>query len=167
MIGRACAFAVVLWGLLACGDDTASAVEQARALRRDAEDLQRALLDDPAAGPLEDVDQAIDEDKPVRAAELLDGAAVPAARLHVRRLRDMAPRTHEGRRLRDRLVRAYDERLRGLEQQRDALAGGERDSHEHVRALTTQREAVQEIDAVMGELEHLVSPAGAPGPGGR
>lgn len=140
MIGRALLAAAVL--LCACGDDDEG---PSRELEADARLLSEAMVEDPAAGALEEVDEAMLDDLPARAAELLESGAIPASRQQAERVEALEMSTAEGRRLRRRLLDAYRARTAALEQYREALARGHVEDLRLTDSMRAQREAHERL----------------------
>lgn len=145
------AAALSLLVLVGCGDDEGPS----RDLRADARALSEIVVDDPAAGALEEVDDAMLDDLPARAAQLLEEGAIPASRRQAERVRALEVRTTEGRRLRRRLLEAYRARTTALEQYREALERGHVEDLKLTDSLHAQRDAhdqLLEIDAELGRI---------------
>jgi len=140
--------------LLGCGDDAEPEAPDAE-LVLDVRDLQVAVTDERALGSLEEVDEAVADDLPVRAAELLEAGAIPAAERHVGQLRDLPMRTASGRGLRAQAVEVLQARADALEQYRAALERGLVEDVTLLEALGAQRRAEEEVDAFLGELEAI------------
>ncbi len=124
--------------------------------------IVRAIAEDPARPPLAEVDAAIDDDLPVRAAELLGDAAIPAARDAAAAARALEARTDEGVRLRDALAAAFEERVTALEQKARALERGVEDLA-LADAFRAERRAEEHIAAVEAEARGAGAPPGARG----
>lgn len=122
------------------GDEPAAAADAAR--------VTRAIADDPAREALAEVDAAIDDDLPARAAELLEQAAIPAARDAVARARALETLTDEGARLRLALVSALEARAEALEKEAAALSRGMVEDLALVDALRAERRAEERMVAV-------------------
>jgi hypothetical protein len=144
---------------VACGGEPEGPSD---ALRADVRDLRRAIERDPATAPIQEVEAMVDE-RPARAARLLESGAIPAARRQAQSMRDAAVRTPEGRAWADRLSDAYDERVRGLDEWRRYLNEGSEndelllDSMTHIRA---GHFAVLEVDMEMDQLAPLSGSGG-------
>lgn len=143
--------------VLACGAEPTVEVPSALG---DVVALQALVADDTCPGAMEDVDRAVDEDKPVLAARLLRSGAIPAAARQVRRFRDATVSTPEGRRLRDDGVTAYDRRRVALVAYADALERGLMEDLTLVMALEGQRRAEGELAAYLRRLEAVRAPQG-------
>lgn len=139
----------------ACGDGAAPEGPPP-GLRDDARTILEVASDDPTVGALEEVDDAVLENLPTRAAELLERGAIPAARRQAERLDRLEVSTPEGRRLHRRLLEAYRDRTEALEAYRESLRRGEVEDLRLVEAMGAQREAETEIAALMAELEGLL-----------
>lgn len=110
-------------GAAGCSGGEAPSVP-AEDVQADVRTLLEAMLDDPARLPLEEVDEAFRDERPVRAADLIEQGAKPATARQIELLRALQMTSAEGRRLRSRAVRAYDARLTALEAMRVVLSRG-------------------------------------------
>lgn len=140
---------------LACGSEPAPGVPED--LEADARALADAILEDPARLPLEEVDEAIRDDRPVLAADLIAQGATPATERQIALLSALPMTSGEGRRLRSRCVRLHRDRLRALEGMREALSRGI--GHEDDQLLDAMRadaEAQVAIVAFQDELARIV-----------
>jgi len=124
-------------------------------LREDVALLQRALTEDLELLALDEVDEALAADLPVRAGDLLEAGALPAARRHASELRALELRTERGRRLRERAAALLDARAQALAEYRELLRRGLVEDIALLRAIEAQREAEEAIDAFLGHLEEL------------
>jgi hypothetical protein len=144
--------------LAACAEERTPAAEApateapSRATSTDAERIARAISDDPARASLAEVDAALDQDLPVRAAELLSDSAIPAARESLERARVMEVDTAEGGRMREALVSALDARVRALEQKASALERGMVEDLALADAFRAERAAEEQLVAVVESL---------------
>ncbi|GAB4209878.1 MAG: hypothetical protein OHK0013_29820 [Sandaracinaceae bacterium] len=93
-------------------------------LQADVRALQNVLGQDPATLPLREVDEAIRDDRPVLAADLIRRGAVPATERQIRAIEALRMTSAEGRRLRSRCVRLHRDRLRALASLEAALSRG-------------------------------------------
>ncbi|AKF07150.1 hypothetical protein [Sandaracinus amylolyticus] len=93
-------------------------------VQADAAALQELLGSDPSRTVLREVEDAVDGERPVMAAEMIESAAAPAVRRQIERLQHASVSTQEGRRLRTRAVRVHRERLNALERYGQLLARG-------------------------------------------
>lgn len=148
-----------------CGDDDPGASggevpESPRALVAAVESLQRLLTADPALGALAEVDRAINEDKPVLAAQLLDAGVVPATRSQIERIRELELPPGRARGLQDEAVTLYEARLASLELYARALERGMVEDLDLLTAISAQREAEQAIGEYLLRLE-AIRPVGA------
>jgi hypothetical protein len=109
--------------LFACSPGAEQAAP-AEDLQADVRALQGVLADDPATLPLREVDEAIRDDRPVLAADLIRQGAIPATERQIRALEALRPTSAEGRRLRSRCVRLHRDRLRALGTLETALSRG-------------------------------------------
>jgi hypothetical protein len=146
--------ALALTALVACGG---GAGEAERAARADLDRLEALLARDPAAEPLREVDEAIDDELLVRAGELLEAQGLPAAREAARAAGALEVRSPEARRLGEALSAAYRARVEALEQTARVLARGPGEGLALVDAFRAQREAEGQILAVREALEALRS----------
>ncbi len=92
------------------------------------------MIEDPARSPLEEVDEAFRDERPVLAADLIEQGAKPATERQLRALRALSLTSAEGRRLRARAVRLYQARFDALELLRGALSRGIGQEDEHLVA---------------------------------
>jgi hypothetical protein len=155
-VTRACtSLALCAIGLYACGDDDAAQPPPAD-LREDARAIAEILADDPTPAALVEVDDAILDDLPVRAAEMLESGAIPAARRQVEAAEALDLGTPDGRQLRNRVVTAMRARVHALEAYRDALARGEVEDLQLAQALREQRAAEASIAEASVAVEALL-----------
>lgn len=161
-VSRVLALGLALGAGLACGGPAPSDPVRVRA---DARALQVVLANDRTVAILEEVDRAVDDRLPVRAAELIDRAALPAARTLRERLEQATIVTPEGERVRTKAVGVASRRVRSLEQWRDALARGTVEDMQLVDAMRSQRAVERELVALDDELAKLrpLGPSSAPG----
>ncbi len=163
------ALAVALVGVAACGPQAPTPTDP-RALRSDGEALTRLLASDPAQPVLTEIDGMIEDRVPVRAAETVRGAALPAVRRQRERLGGASLRTAEGRALQERAVRACRRRGEALESYAAALARGEVEDDGLLEAVRAHRAAEAEVLAVFDAARALAQPEqaaqveGAPAP---
>ncbi len=129
--------------------------EPPASLATDVRTLQRAITSGRELSALEDVENAIDDDLPVRAAELLEAGAIPAARRHAAELDTLSMASEEATALRDEGKRLVEGRVAALEAYRDVLQRGLVEDIELLAALRGQREAEDAIDAFLGRLDQL------------
>jgi hypothetical protein len=115
--------AICAVGAVACSGGSSESAAEAT-VQGDVMVLQEILGTDPARVILGEVDHAVDSDRPVMAADLIDDAALPAVGRQIERLEEAEVGTTDGRRLRTRAVRLYRARATALETYRDALARG-------------------------------------------
>lgn len=109
--------------LSGCGEEAPPAAV-AEDVQADVRVLLDAVLQDVARLPLQEVDEAIRDERPVLAADLIEQGAKPATERQIERLRALPLTSAEGRRLRARAVRLFRARLDALEHLRVALARG-------------------------------------------
>lgn len=152
-------FSSIVVGLfLACGDDAEEG--PAPDLLTDVERLQAVITADPAIGPIEDAEAMVDDERPALSAELLEEGGIPAARRQVEAVTAVTVETPTGRRLKRRLVRAYEGRVVALERYRDVLRRGFIEDLELVEAMGGLREALDAItlvDEALAEIRPLPS----------
>ena len=148
--------------LCACGGNRDGAAEVSPELREDVRRLQEALSEDLELVALQEVDEALAADLPVRAGDLLEAGAIPAARRHAAEVRRLSLRTGRGRALRDEAAGLLDARAAALLEYRELLRRGLVEDVALLRSIQKQREAEEAIDAFLGRLEEL-RPL-APGP---
>jgi hypothetical protein len=118
--------------------------------------LQEILGSDPARTVLGEVEQAVDDERPVLAASLIDEAALPRTRDQIERLEGAPAGTPEGRDLRTRAVRVHRARASALELYRDALQRGiGTEDMQLMDALRAYREAETDILALHAALEEI------------
>lgn len=106
---------------IACSGSDAGA---GASIEGDAIVLQEILGSDPARTVLREIEQAVDTERPVMAAEMIEHSGLPAVRRQIERLQQAAVATRDGRALRTRAVRIHRARAAALEGYRDALARG-------------------------------------------
>lgn len=147
---------LALVGVVACGSTPEGPTD---ALRDDARAISALLADDVVLLALQDADEAVADDLPVRGAERLRSGALPAARRQVARARELETRSPDGAALRDEAVRALEARRAALEGYADVLERGLLEDLELAVSLRTQREAEAAVDALLARLEEIQSPA--------
>jgi hypothetical protein len=127
--------------------------------RQDVATLQAALTEDPAQLVLDEIDDAIARQRPVIAADLIEDAAIPAVRRHIRALQDLEMHTRQGQTLRTRASRLMRARVTALEHWRDALARGiGHDDEVLLDALHENAEAERAIAEFHSELAAIRPP---------
>ena len=137
-----------------CGEEGPS-----EGLRIDARDLRAVLMTDLATDPLEQVDHAVDDERPFLAADLLARQAIPAARRQIERTDELTMATEEGQSLHRRLLAAYRKRLEGLTRYEQALRADAATAGEgHVVAIRLQRESAQEVVRILDRLDAIIPP---------
>lgn len=141
--------------LAACGSRRDEPPPTPPELREDVGQLQRALTADLELLALEEVDEALAADLPVRAGDLLEAGALPAARRHAEQIRALELRTARGRELRDEAASLLDARAEALAEYRELLRRGLVEDVALLRSIQAQREAEEAIDAFLGRLEEL------------
>lgn len=146
------AYTLLLVCALACGDDEPEA--PATDLVSDATALQRVMADDLAMLSLEEVEEAVDEDLPARAAELLEQGAIPNVRRQRRAVAELELGTAEGEALQTEALELIDARIAALESYREVLARGlVQDDLAMLDAIRAQRRAEEAITGFFGRLE--------------
>ncbi|MFO0709203.1 MAG: hypothetical protein U0353_05155 [Sandaracinus sp.] len=119
--------------------------------------LANQILEDPARLPLDEVDEAIRDERPVLAADLIAQGAQPATERQIAALRALEMTSSEGRRLRSRCVRLYRDRLEALESLRVALSRGiGMEDEQLVTAMHADAQAQIAIVSFQDELARLV-----------
>lgn len=147
--------------LAACGDDDEGEAPIPQDLVEDARRLQDVIASDPAITALEEAEDAVADDRPVRAADLLLAGGIPAAGRQVERVRAVTLGTDEGRALQRRAVAAYEARVEALGQYRLALERGVVEDMTLVEALRAQREAdeaILAVDEALADIRPLAGP---------
>lgn len=139
----------------ACGEDTPEGPPPD--VRDDARILAEVLADDPTPRALTEVDEAIMDDLPARAGELLESGAIPAAQTRLELAEAAEVRTTEGRLLRNKVVAAMRARVAALEDYREVLARGQVTDLRLAAALRKQREAEGALAAASEEIEALIA----------
>lgn len=128
-------------------------------LRADAALLTASIGRDPAPQILGEADGMIEDRRPVRAAEIMRTAALPAVRRQLARVAALALRTAEGRALQERAGRAYRRRAAAIERYAAALARGELEDEVLLDAVRAHREAEQEVLSVIEASQALGQPS--------
>lgn len=119
----------------------------------DVEQLQEVLGSDPSRAVLREIEDAVDSERPVMAAEMIEQAGVPSVRRQIERLQAAGVTTQEGRRLRTRAVRVHRARLSALESYGQLLARGiGTEDTELLEAMHTYADAELEIVALYDDL---------------
>jgi hypothetical protein len=136
------------------GAEDAAAAASAEA---DARVIAEIVGTDPGPAVLDDVADAIDTDRPVMAADLLDEVGLPAMRRQVTRLEDAPMATSEGRTLRARTVRLYRARVTAYETYQRLLMRGvmAEEGEELLDALDAVSENERDLLALQRELAEL------------
>ena len=146
--------------LAACsgGGDAAPA----HGIEDDARALAEVVATDPATAVLDEVDEAIDTDRPVLGSDLLTELGLPSLRRQVTRLEDLDVATSEGRTLRARAVRLYRARVSAYEAYRQALVRGLVDDEALLDALDAVSDNERELLQLQRDLA-LLAPIARPG----
>ncbi|MBK8173657.1 MAG: hypothetical protein IPK60_25420 [Sandaracinaceae bacterium] len=124
--------------------------------RADARTLRAALAHDRSQGPLHDADNAVQDRRPVLAAELIRNGGLPAIARARAAVADASTRTPEGNAARSRLLAAYDEHTRTLDAYAHVLERGEVEDIALLEAVHNERVAQQNTDQAIegvGRLE--------------
>lgn len=122
----------------------------------DAAAIQRVLADDLAMLSLDEVENAVDDDLPARAAELLERGAIPNVRRQREAIAELAPGTDEGRALQTEALELVDARIEALESYREVLARGlVQDDLAMLDAIRAQRRAEEAITGYFDRLEAI------------
>jgi hypothetical protein len=137
--------------LFACDGPTGPAPE----LSADVLALRQLIHTDPAIAAMAEVDRVAD-DRPVLGSRLLESGAIPAAQRQLAAARQLELATDQGRGFARRLVTAYEQRVRGLEQYRAFLADQGTDTAALLEATTTMRRAEVAVIGVDRELDLIV-----------
>lgn len=140
---------------IACGDEQPEGPPPD--VREDARVLAEILADDPTPRALSEVDDAVMDDLPARAAELLESGAIPAARQRLALAEAAAVQTTEGRLLRNEVVAAMRERVAALEEYRAVLARGDVTDLRLAAALRKQRHAEGALAEASAAVEMLIA----------
>ncbi len=107
---------------------------------------------------MEEVEEAVAEDLPVRAAQLLRAGALPAARRHARTMEAVRVTTPRGEALREEAVAALDARATALEHYGAALERGLIEDLQLLDAIAEQRAAEAAVGALMDRLAEPPTP---------
>jgi hypothetical protein len=144
---------IFIIGVTACSGNEGTGVVSAEG---DATRLQELLGSDPARTLLQEIEQAVDSERPVMAADMIEQAALPAIRRQIQRLEEASITTQEGRRLRTRAVRIHRERADVLARYGRALARGiGTEDDELLDAMRAYAAAELELVSLYRELEQL------------
>jgi hypothetical protein len=126
-------------------------------LESDVRALANQLLEDPARLPLEEVDEAFREERPVHAADLIVQGARPATERQIELLRALRMTSGEGRRFRSRAVRLHRQRLEALDALSAALSRGiGQEDEQRVEAMHADAEVQVGIVSLQAELARVV-----------
>jgi hypothetical protein len=141
---------------LGCGDDAApEGTEVTPALQRDAHAIQDLIATDPAQGVLAEIDAEVEDERPIRASQMIQQAALPAARRQLDRSGDLEPGTPEGRELLRRTSDAYRRRIAALDRYQKALSRGVVEDLELVEAMRDQRLVEEELLRIHDDLAKI------------
>ncbi|MBO6938009.1 MAG: hypothetical protein JJ863_23770 [Deltaproteobacteria bacterium] len=148
------ALAIALVLAAGCEEDEPEA--PAADIVSDAADIQRVLADDLAMLSLEEVETAVDDDLPARAAELLEQGAIPNVRRQRTAIEELTPGTDDGRALQTEALQLLDARIAALESYREVLARGlVADDLALLDAIRAQRLAEEGITGLFARLEEI------------
>lgn len=86
--------------------------------------IQQVLADTTALAALTEVDEAIRDDRPALAADLISRGAIPETERQIRVLETLDVASSEGRRFRTQAIRLHRDRLRALALMQAAFARG-------------------------------------------
>lgn len=126
-------------------------------LEADVRALANQLLEDPARLPLEEVDEAIRDERPVLAADLIAQGARPGTERQIELLRALRMTSAEGRRFRSRAVRLHRQRLEALAALGAALSRGiGQEDEQLVEAMHADAEVQVGIVSLQAELARVV-----------
>ncbi len=146
--------AIALAGLMvACEEEAAG---PAPAVVDEANALRLVIVQDPAQGPLQEVERAMTQRRPVLAAQLLRTGAIPAARRQVERVEATRVREAALVAARRRTLAAYRDRVAALERYERVLVRGGTDDAELAASLHDQSAAERELLTVLTGLDLLV-----------
>lgn len=143
--------------LMACGSQAQDDPEQ---LRHDALLIQEAIGSDRSTALMVDVERSVSARKPVHAATMIEKAVMPELDAQIERVRDLQLATVGARKLRLRVVAAYERRKEGVVMYRRELATGTVESVPVIEALRVQRDAEAQLMALDAELWQI-RPVGA------
>ncbi len=142
----------LLMGACSSANDTAGGASA----ESDAMRLQELLGSDPARTLLQEIERAVDSERPVMASEMIEQAGLPAIRRQIERLEEAPMSTQEGRRLRTRAVRIHRERAEVLARYSRALARGiGSEDDELLDAMRAYAGVELELVSLYRELEQL------------
>ena len=131
-------------GLVACGGTKDA--EPSRSLVEDVAALQQASADDLVLLALDEVESAVADDLPARAARLLERGAIPAAERHAEAVEALTLSTDEGRVLRAEGARLLQARVEALELYQASLVRGlVEDDMAALEAIQAQRRAEEAL----------------------
>lgn len=147
-------------GLSGCGEDEPDGPEPT--VVREAEALRHVLTEDPAILPLEEAENVVADGLPVRAAEMLQRGAIPAARRAIAELEGEEFQTPEVQAIQEAALEAYRARLAAVERYAEVLEGGGLEDLDLVLALRAQREAEVALTGVLDRLDALAPLAEQP-----
>ena len=139
---------------LACGDDSADA--PTASLVQDVGDIQRTMADDLVVLALEEVESAVADDLPARAAHLLEVGAIPATERQREAVQGLEMGTDDGRAFRDEAAQLLAARKVALESYRAVLARGlVADDLAMLDAIHDQRVAEDAITELFARMEGI------------
>ena len=123
MIRRGIAIALVALHLVACSSGE-TPVGPSADTQAEVRAMQQVLEDPTVLSALTDVDEAIRDDRPALAADLIARGAMPETERQIRSLELLSIETPEGRRFRTQAIRLHRDRLRALSLMQAAFARG-------------------------------------------
>jgi len=123
MIRRGIACALVALHLAACSSGEAPAGPSA-GTQAEVRAIQQVLEDPTVLSALTEVDEAIRDDRPALAADLIARGVVPETERQIRTLETLSIDTPEGRRFRTQAIRLHRDRLRALNLMQAAFVRG-------------------------------------------
>lgn len=155
-VGRGAVLGIAALSIAACWTGCSGGSASGGSPESDAARLQEILGSDPSNAVLDEIEEAVDSERPVMAAEMIERAGIPAVRRQIERLEGAAVTTQEGRRLRTRAVRVHRARLHALEAYRDALARGiGTEDEDLLDAMRAYAEAEMDIASLADDLARI------------
>lgn len=125
MLGTRIATALIALHLMvACSSGNETPAGPSADTQAEVRAIQQVLDDPTALGALTDVDEAIRDDRPALAADLIARGAMPETERQIHVLETLSIETPEGRRLRTQAIRLHRDRLRALTLMQTAFARG-------------------------------------------
>ncbi|MEM9073957.1 MAG: hypothetical protein AAGE52_36025 [Myxococcota bacterium] len=152
---RSRAAAALALALLAFGCSDESEEETPAGLLDEIQTLQQAITEDLELLALDDVEAALADDLPVRAGDLLEAGALPAARRHAETVAALELENERALRFRDEAAELLQRRATALEGYRELLRRGLVEDLALLDSLSEQRTVEEEIEALLGRLEAI------------